>query len=145
MSLLHELLSTTTKSAKRVGRGIGSGKGGHTSGRGQKGQKSRGGSKIPLWFEGGQLPLIKRLPMLRGKGRLKVVRPTAEVTLGELQLMKSTKIDLDTLKSEKVIDRRFKKAKIIATGKIERKVDLEGLPATASATKAIEAAGGTVK
>jgi large subunit ribosomal protein L15 len=145
MSLLHELLSTTTKSAKRVGRGIGSGKGGHTSGRGQKGQKSRGGSKIPLWFEGGQLPLIKRLPMLRGKGRLKVVRPTAEVTLGELQLMKSTKIDLDTLKSEKVIDRRFKKAKIIATGKIERKVDLEGLPATASATKAIEAAGGNVK
>ena len=63
MSLLQKLAKTVTKSNKRVGRGYGSGKGGHTASRGQKGQKSRVGSKIPLWFEGGQLPGVKKYPM----------------------------------------------------------------------------------
>lgn len=145
MSLLQQLITTKSKSAKRLGRGIGSGKGGHTSSRGQKGQRSRGGAKIPLWFEGGQLPLIKRLPMLRGKGRLKSVRPTAEVTLTEIQKMKAEIISLETLKAEKIIDKRFKKAKIIATGKIDRKVTIEGVLATAGAQKAIEALGGSIR
>lgn len=145
MSLLQQLTTTKNKSAKRVGRGIGSGKGGHTAGRGQKGQGSRRGAKIPLWFEGGQLPLIKRLPMLRGKGRLKVVRPTAEITLNEVQKMKSDVISLETLKSEKIIEKKFKKAKIIATGKLDRKVTVEGVAITAGAQKAIEALGGSIK
>lgn len=144
MSLLNKIISSTTKSKKRLGRGYGSGKGGHNSSRGQKGQKSRQGANIPLWFEGGQLPLIKRLPMLRGKGRLNVVRPTAEVTLSEIENMKADTITLDTLKLEKIIDKRFKKAKIIASGKLNRKVTIEGLKVTDTAAKAIEAAGGSV-
>lgn len=144
MSLLNKLVSTTKRSAKRVGRGYSSGKGGHTSGRGMKGQKSRGGSKIPVWFEGGQLPLIKRLPMLRGKGRFNVVRPTAELTLTELNNMKADTITLETLKLEKVISPRFKKAKVIASGTIDRKVTVQGLKVTKAATQAIEAVGGSV-
>lgn len=144
MSLLNKLISTTTKSAKRIGRGIGSGKGGHTSSRGQKGQKSRQGAKSPLWFEGGQLPLIKRLPMLRGKGRLNVVRPTAEVTLSDIDTMKADTITLDTLKLEKVVGSKFAKAKIIASGKLNRKVSVAGVKVTKTAQEAIIAAGGTV-
>lgn len=144
MSLLNKLNKSTSKSNKRIGRGYGSGKGGHTSSRGQKGQKSRQGAKIPLWFEGGQLPLIKRLPMLRGKGKLNVVRPTAEVTLSEVDAMKADTITLDTLKLEKVIDSKYKKAKIIASGKLSRKVTVEGVQVTKTAAEAITAAGGSV-
>lgn len=144
MSLLNKIISSTTKSKKRVGRGYGSGKGGHTSSRGQKGQKSRQGSKIPLWFEGGQLPLIKRLPMLRGKGKLNVVRPTAEITLSEIDAMKADSITLDTLKLEKVIETKYKKAKIIGSGTISRKVTVQGVKVTKTATEAIIAAGGSV-
>lgn len=144
MSLLNKLVSITDQPNKRLGRGIGSGKGGHTSSRGQKGQKSRQGAKIPLWFEGGQLPFIKRLPMLRGKHRLNVVRPTAEVTLAEINAMKADTITLDTLKLEKVISSRMNKAKIINSGTLNRKVAVQGVKVTESATKAIVAAGGTV-
>jgi large subunit ribosomal protein L15 len=144
MSLLNKLTITTTKSSKRLGRGYGSGKGGHTSTRGQKGQKSRQGAKIPLWFEGGQLPLIKRLPMLRGKGRLNVVRITAEVTLSEINAMKADTITLDTLKLEKVISSRAGKAKVIASGKLDKKVTVQGLKVTKAAQEAIVAAGGAV-
>jgi large subunit ribosomal protein L15 len=144
MSLLNQLKPTADKKQKRVGRGYGSGKGGHTSGKGTKGQNSRQGGGAPLWFEGGQLPLIKRLPMLRGKGRLKVVRPVAEVTLTTLQKMSAQEISLDTLKIEKVIDKRYAKAKIIATGSIQRSVTIKGLGVTAKAREAIEAQGGSV-
>jgi len=144
MSLLNNLKSITTPSTKRVGRGVGSGKGMHTAGRGQKGQKSRNGGKIPLWFEGGQLPLIKRMPMLRGKGRFNVVRPTAELTLSEIENMKADTISLETLKLEKVIDHRFKKAKIIKSGTLHRKVTVTDVMVTAGAVKMIEAAGGSV-
>lgn len=145
MSLLHSLTKTTTKSKKRVGRGYGSGVGGHTSTRGQKGQKSRTGSKIPLWFEGGQLPLIKRLPMLRGKGRFKVVRPVAEITLHDLEKMTAKTISLDTLKLEKIIETKFKKAKIIGTGTISRAVTITDISVTPKARELIEAVGGTIK
>lgn len=144
MSLLQNLVKTTTKSKKRVGRGIGSGTGGHTATRGSKGQRSRQGANVPLWFEGGQLPLIKRLPMLRGKGRLKVLHPTAEVSLSEIEKMKADTVNLETLKAEKVIDRRFKKAKIISGGKLSRKVTVEGLRVSATAKDAIEKLGGKV-
>jgi large subunit ribosomal protein L15 len=144
MSLLNKLTSIRKSLPKRVGRGYGSGKGGHTSGRGQKGQNSRRGGGVAIWFEGGQLPLIKRMPMQRGKSRLKVVRPTAELTLTELNNVKADTITLDTLKLEKVIDQRFKKAKIIASGKITRKVTVEGVGVTEGAKAAIEKAGGKV-
>lgn len=145
MSILSTLKKITETSKKRVGRGYGSGKGGHTSSRGQKGQKSRGGSKIPLWFEGGQLPLIKRLPMLRGKGRLEVVRPAAEINLSDIQRMKADVITLDALKLEKLIDVKFKKAKIIASGEISRKVTIKGVKVSEAAKVAIEKVGGTIE
>lgn len=145
MSLLQKLHKITTKSHKRVGRGYGSGTGGHTSGRGEKGQKSRVGSLVPLWFEGGQLPLVKRLPMQRGKGRLNVLEPVAEVSLTDLNAMKSDTVTLDTLKLENIIDVRFKKAKIVGTGTIEKKLIVQALPVTQGARTQIEALGGTVE
>ena len=145
MSLLNKITPIKQKSHKRVGRGFGSGKGGHTSGRGTKGQGSRGGANIPLWFEGGQLPLIKRLPMLRGKGRFNVVRPTAAVSLTDLDNMRADKITFETLKLEKVVPARAKKAKIIATGKILRSVIVEGVPTSSSAAKQIKEVGGAVQ
>lgn len=144
MSLLHQLTSITDKTQKRVGRGYGTGKGGHTSGRGTKGQTSRVGSKIPLWFEGGQLPLIKRLPMIRGKGKLKVLTPVAEVNLGVLNRMTATTISLETLKLEKVIDRRFTQAKVISGGELSRAITIQGVKVTKSAREQIEKAGGTI-
>lgn len=146
MSLLNQLTSIVDKSKKRVGRGYGSGKGGHTSGRGAKGQKAgRSGAKVPIWFEGGQLPLIRRLPKWPGKGRFKSLEPSAELTLTDLEKMNSEVISLETLKKEKVIDVRFKKAKIIKTGQLKRAVTVKGVPVSAGAKKEIENAGGSVE
>lgn len=145
MSLLHSLPAIVQKRAKRIGRGYGSGKGGHTSSRGTKGQKSRRGATIPLWFEGGQLPIIKRMPMLRGKGRLKSVSPSATVTLSELQAMQSDIITMETLLLEKVISERAKKAKVVATGSLKRAVQVQGVQVSAGARGKIEAAGGSVQ
>lgn len=145
MSLIHNLEKITDRKAKRLGRGYGSGKGGHTSSRGQKGQKSRVGSKIPLWFEGGSLPLSKRMPMWRGKSRLKVLNPTAELTLEDLNKLDISELTLDSLKENKIIDKRFTKAKIINKGKLSKKVNVSGINVSASAKKEIEALGGTVK
>ena len=145
MSKLNQLTKIKTKTSKRVGRGYGSGVGGHTSTRGQKGQGARKSGSVPLWFEGGQLPLTKRMPMIRGKSRLKVVRPTMEVNLSSLDRMKADQISLETLKLENVIGPRFAKAKIINTGTIKRAVHVSGLRITPAAQKAIEAAGGSVK
>lgn len=144
MSKLNTLPSIVSRPKKRLGRGIGSGKGGHTVGRGTKGQGSRVGVTIPLWFEGGQLPLVKRLPMTRGKSKLKVIRPVAEVTLRELEKMSAATVTLETLKLEKVIDKRFARAKIINGGTLTRKVSVVGVRATKSAQAAIEAAGGSI-
>lgn len=145
MSLLQNLAKTVTRSSKRVGRGYGSGKGGHTAGRGMKGQKSRVGSKIPLWFEGGQLPGVKKYPMLRGKGRFSVLRPTAEITLTDIEKMPVAEISLETLKLHKVIERGFKKAKIINSGKLTKKVNIKGIPTTKQALETIKKLGGSVE
>jgi len=144
MSLVSQLFPIIARSKKRVGRGYGSGKGGHTSGRGTKGQKSRSGGKVPLWFEGGQLGLIKRMPMLRGKSRLKSLDRVAMVTLTELNRMKADDISFETLKLEGVVSRSARMAKVVNTGKIERKITLTGIKTTASARQQIEAAGGRV-
>lgn len=145
MSLLNKLVKTTTRSKKRVGKGYGSGKGGHTSGRGMKGQKSRGGSKIPLWFEGGQLTSTKKYPMIRGKGRFKTVNPTAEITLTDLERLPVAEVTLETLKLHKVIEPAFKKAKIINTGKLTKKKNVSGLTVSAQAADTIKKQGGSVE
>lgn len=144
MSKLSALTPITTKSKRRVGRGIGSTKGGHTSGKGTKGQLSRQGANVPLWFEGGQLPLVKRLPMLRGKGRLKPTSKTIALTLSELNRVSADEVTIETLKLEKMIPQQAERVKIIASGAIDKKLTVKGLVATEGARKQIEKAGGTV-
>lgn len=145
MNLLKTLQQTTDKKKKRLGRGYGSGKGGHTTNRGQKGQVSRVGSKIPLWFEGGQLPLVKRVPMLRGKGKFKCVNPIAELTLSEINRFDFDVVSLETLKANKIIDKGFKRAKIVKKGKIKKKITVRGVGVTKGAIKEIQAAGGKIE
>ncbi|MBP7875535.1 50S ribosomal protein L15 [Candidatus Woesebacteria bacterium] len=144
MSFEHLLPSLLTRAKKRLGRGIGSGKGGHTSSRGSKGQKSRRGAKVPLRFEGGNLPLIKRLPMMRGKGRLKPVRARIELTLTDLDQLTQDQITLDTLRLVKILPNKSTSVKVIATGTINRPVTLTGIRVSSTARQLIEKAGGQV-
>jgi large subunit ribosomal protein L15 len=130
------------KDRKRVGRGIGSGLG-KTAGRGHKGQKSRSGGFHKIGFEGGQMPLQRRLPK-RGF-RSRTARYSAEVHLYELQVMKADVIDLEALKAENVVGHDALKVKIINTGELKRAVTVKGLGVTKGAPAAIEAAGGTVE
>ncbi len=145
MSILNLVKKITTRQSKRLGRGYGSGKGGHTSSRGQKGQRARTGSKVPLWFEGGSLPLSKRIPMWRGKGRFKSLISTAELTMSDLNKIELTDITLDSLKLNRIIDKRFKRAKVISKGKLNKKVNLKGIGVSESARKEIEALGGVIE
>lgn len=127
---------------RRVGRGIGSGLG-KTAGRGHKGQKSRSGGFHKVGFEGGQMPLHRRLPK---RGFTSPTRGlTAEVRLDELQKMKASEVDLATLKLEGVIRRDALAAKVILSGKLIRKILLKGVLASSGAKAAIEAAGGKVE
>jgi large subunit ribosomal protein L15 len=128
------------KNRRRVGRGIGSGLG-KTSGRGHKGQKSRAGGFHKVGFEGGQMPLYRRLPK-RGFNSL-THGDTVEVRLGDLMKVKVEEITLIALKEAGIIAQSAKNAKIILTGEITKAVKVIGLLATANAKKAIEAAGGT--
>ena len=127
--------------AKRPGRGIGSGLG-KTGGRGHKGQKSRAGGFHKVGFEGGQMPLQRRLPK-RGFVSLTASR-NVEVRLSELDKMPVDDIDMLTLLQAGVIPTGTLSAKVILSGKINRKVNLKGVGATKGARAAIEAAGGTV-
>ncbi len=146
MSLLNQLTKITTKKAKRIGRGLGSGKGGHTSTRGAKGQLSRAGTTIPLWFEGGQLPLIKRLPMWRGKGRLNPINKVAQVRLAELNQVTSSSITLDALKLARIVPKNAIGAKIIGNTPLTKKYTIVApVRVTAGAKKVIIAAGGSVE
>ena len=128
--------------AKRVGRGIGSGSG-KTCGRGSKGQKSRSGGFHKVGFEGGQMPLQRRLPKVGFRSRKS--KETAEVRLGELAGIESEVIDLKALQDADVIPHSVKRAKVILSGKIEKAVTVKGLGATPGARKAIEAAGGKIE
>lgn len=127
--------------AKRPGRGIGSGLG-KTGGRGHKGQKSRAGGFHKVGFEGGQMPLQRRLPK-RGFVSLTASR-NAEVRLSELDKLPVEDIDLLTLMQAGVIPADTLSAKVILSGKLSRKVNLKGVGATKGARTAIEAAGGSV-
>ncbi len=130
------------KDRKRVGRGIGSGLG-KTAGRGHKGQKSRSGGKVKIGFEGGQMPLQRRLPKRGFSSR--VSRYAAEVRLYQIQAMKADVIDLEALKAEHLVGHDARKVKIINTGTLERAVTVKGLGVTKGAREAIEAAGGKVE
>ena len=126
---------------KRVGRGIGSGLG-KTAGRGHKGQKSRAGGFPKVGFEGGQMPLQRRLPK---RGFVSLVRGrNVEVRLSELERLPVDQIDLLVLKQAGVVPADALSAKVILSGAISRKVALSGVGATKGARAAIEAAGGTV-
>ena len=126
---------------RRVGRGIGSGLG-KTAGRGHKGQKSRAGGYHKVGFEGGQVPLLRRLPKRGFKSHL--LKYNAEVTLAALEQLGAAEVDVLTLKQAGLVGELAKVVKVIKTGAITKAVKLTGIGATAGAKAAIEAAGGTV-
>ncbi len=129
-------------SAKRVGRGIGSGLG-KTCGRGHKGQKSRKGGFHKVGFEGGQMPLQRRLPKVGFRSRQSLV--SAEVRLTELNRVEGDTVDLDSLMKAGVVRHDIKKAKIIASGQVSRALTIRGVGVTKGARAAIESAGGKVE
>jgi large subunit ribosomal protein L15 len=127
---------------KRVGRGIGSGLG-KTCGRGHKGQKSRTGGFHKVGFEGGQMPLARRLPK---RGFISLTRvEKAEVRLDALNLLPVDTVDLLVLRQAGLVPQLAKRVRIILAGKIEKAVKVSGIAATAGAKAAIEAAGGSVE
>ena len=130
------------QSPKRVGRGIGSGLG-KTCGLGHKGQTSRAGGFHKVGFEGGQMPLQRRLPKVGFKSRVK--RTRAEVRLNELAKLDESIIDLLTLKMANIVSQEAEQAKVILSGEITKAVHLKGIAVTKGARAAIEAAGGKVE
>ncbi|MBY6203706.1 50S ribosomal protein L15 [Halomonas denitrificans] len=130
------------QSRKRVGRGIGSGLG-KTGGRGHKGQKSRSGGFHKSGFEGGQMPLQRRLPKVGFNSA--VNRFTREIRLYQINQLDLDTIDLDALKNAGLVPRSTRRVKVINTGELTRAVTLKGIDASAGAAKAIEAAGGKVE
>jgi len=129
------------KARRRVGRGIGSGLG-KTAGRGHKGQKSRAGGYHKVGFEGGQMPLQRRLPKRGFKSQN--LKFNDEVTLGDLEKLGAAEVDLLALKSAKLVGQNVKNVKVIKSGELKRAVKLTGIGATAGAKAAIEAAGGSL-
>ena len=130
------------KDAKRVGRGIGSGLG-KTGGRGHKGEKSRSGGFHKVGFEGGQMPLQRRLPKVGFASRK--ARLMAEIRLPELLKVEGDVVDLLSLKAANLIGHQIQRAKVILSGEINKAVTVRGLGATKGARAAIEAAGGKVE
>ncbi|WP_372758669.1 50S ribosomal protein L15 [Litorivivens sp.] len=131
-----------TKDAKRRGRGIGSGLG-KTGGRGHKGLKSRSGGKVRPGFEGGQMPLQKRLPKYGFTSRL--ARVTAQVRTAELAKVDADVIDLDALKRADIVGTNIERAKVFLSGELTKAVTIKGLAVTKGARELIEKAGGKVE
>ncbi len=131
-----------TRDRKRVGRGMGSGIG-KTAGRGHKGQKSRSGGFHKTGFEGGQMPLQRRLPKVGFRSYLS--RVTAELRLHELERVEADVIDINALQAANVISKNTKRAKVIASGEIKKAVIIKGIRVTQAARAAIEAAGGKIE
>ncbi len=130
------------RSRKRVGRGMGSGIG-KTAGRGLNGQKSRSGGFHKVGFEGGQMPLQRRLPKRGFASR--TARYNDELRLYQVQVMEADVIDLELLKTQGIVAHDIRKVKVINTGTLERAVTIKGLAVTKGAQAAIEAAGGKVE
>ena len=138
-------LNTTSRvktKKMRVGRGIGSGLG-KTCGRGQNGQKSRSGGFTKIGFEGGQMPLQRRLPKVGFTSRIS--RTTSQVTLSQLDRLTETDINIDVLKQNNLVTKNISRVKVILSGEIKRAVNLTDIKATKGAKAAIEAAKGTIK
>jgi len=129
------------KDRRRVGRGIGSGLG-KTAGRGHNGQKSRSGGYHKVGFEGGQMPLQRRLPKRGFKSHL--LKYNGEITLGQLEVLGLGEVDLLALKQAGLVAQLVKTVKVIKSGELTKKVVLKGIGATAGAKAAIEAAGGSL-
>lgn len=132
----------STQSKKRVGRGIGSGLG-KTAGRGHKGLKARSGGKVAPGFEGGQMPLQKRLPKYGFTSR--IGRVTQEIRLAELNKVDSDVVDLAALRAAGLISVTTKRAKVFLSGELTKAVTVKGLAVTKGARAAIEAAGGKIE
>ena len=131
-----------TRPRKRLGRGVGSGLG-KTAGRGHKGQHARAGNSHKPGFEGGQMPIQRRLPKFGFHSRIGKV--TAQIRLSELNKLPATEIDMITLKTANLITSTIEFVKVFASGEIKKAIKLRGIRVTAGAKKAIEAAGGTVE
>ncbi|MGD8484512.1 MAG: 50S ribosomal protein L15 [Thioalkalispiraceae bacterium] len=130
------------KEGKRVGRGIGSGLG-KTCGRGHKGQKSRSGGFTKIGFEGGQMPIQRRVPKVGFSSR--IGRVTDEIRLHELNGLDVDVIDVEALKAANLVRKDVQRVKVMASGKIEKAVNLKGIRVTKGAREAIEAAGGKIE
>ena len=143
MSELHRLspVPGSRKARKRVGRGPGSGLG-KTAGRGHNGQKSRSGGTVPAWFEGGQMPLQRRIPKRGFKNRRRV--EYAVINVGDLNRLDADRITLKALVRAGVAGGGSKPVKVLGTGEAERAMHVEAHAFSASARRKIEAAGGTV-
>jgi len=128
------------KNAKRVGRGIGSGNG-KTAGRGHKGQKARAGGYHKVGFEGGQMPIQRRLPKVGFSSRK---NDTARVRLGELQFEGNEEITIDILKDKKIISHKAKEVKVFLSGELKEKVNLKGIMVTKGVRTVIEDLGGKI-
>ena len=126
---------------KRVGRGMGSGMG-KTSGRGHKGQKSRSGGFTKIGFEGGQMPLQRRLPKIGFTSRVSSI--TSQVTLSQLDKLTEKEINIDVLKQHNLITKNISRVKVMLSGEINRAINLIGIKPTKGAKAAIEAAKGTI-
>ncbi|WP_188149777.1 50S ribosomal protein L15 [Teredinibacter waterburyi] len=132
----------STSAKKRVGRGIGSGLG-KTAGRGHKGLKARSGGSVKPGFEGGQMPLQKRLPKFGFTSR--VGRVSAEIRLSELNSVEGDVVDLAALVAADLVNANIKRAKVFLSGEIKKAVTLKGIAVTKGAKAAIEAAGGKIE
>lgn len=145
--MINSLVKIKTKSKKRLGRGMGSGRGSHTSSRGQKGQKSR--RKIHPLFEGTKVKksLIQRLPLLRGKSKLKSLRADAIIVqVAQLEVLPGGVVDTETLIKNNLVPSvaKYVGVKVLGNGKLTKKFEVV-LPVSSGARRAIEAAGGEVK
>ena len=140
--MLHELSKITSKPKKRVGRGEGSGKGMHTVGRGTKGHKAREGKPMPLWFEGGQLPLIKRLPYWRGKFHFRSLnKKPVVIQLGRLSLFEGADVTPETLVSKGMLATIHTPVKLVGGGEVPKIKEVRGVKMSAPARAALEKIG----
>jgi large subunit ribosomal protein L15 len=132
--------------AKRLGRGYGSGVGGHTSTRGMKGQKSRAGHKSLQFFEGGNVPFFRRMPKSKGFNKSNKVDATAiNLNILEKNFKAGELVTIDTLKEKALIAKKTVSIKILGSGEISKKIVIEGIPASQIAKEKVLKAGGTIK
>lgn len=144
MSILSKLPVVKKNVSKRLGRGYGSGVGGHTSTRGTKGHKARTGGKTPLWFEGGQLPLIRRLPWWRGKSRFNSLKKIQEVQLQAVVEKKLTIVTPETLAEAGLFRLSYGEPRLVGAVELSQPIKVEKVTVTQPVKQAIEKAGGSV-